>query len=105
MRRTVNRTEVEVAYQRYSRACRWKEFWFSKNQEAEEDDSNGDDEDTIETQSIFQDKTIKTNFPRNHPCPPKLQEHLSAVHACTVGAKLNPHQSNLSKEQCHFMVL
>ena len=40
MRRTVNRTEVEVAYQRYSRACRWKEFWFNKNQEAEEDDSN-----------------------------------------------------------------
>ena len=99
MRRTVNRTEVEVAYQRYSRACRWKEFWFNKNQEAEEDDSNGDNEDGIQTQSIFQDKTIKTNFPRNHPCPPKLQEHLSAIHACTVGAKLNPHQSNLSKEQ------
>ena len=102
MCRTVNRTEVEVNIKGTLELAEGKSFGLSKIRKQKK---------MIVTEimrmlfkprvysRIFQDKTIKTNFPRNHPCPPKLQEHLSTVNVCTAGAKPNPQQSNLSKEQ------
>ena len=90
MRKKVNRTDIEVSYQRYARSCRWREFWFSQDE--------GEDfvEEETPNINIFRSKEIKTNFPRNHPCPQRLQDHLTAVHSGMIGAKLNNHQSNLT---------
>ena len=75
LRRRVNRTEAEVAFQRYSRSCRWKEFWASRAlapiEEEEEEEGEGEP-----VKSIFKDSTIKTNFPRKHPCPPQASRAL-----------------------------
>ena len=34
----------------------------------------------MEPENIFKDPTVKTNFPHNHPCPPRIQHHLQAVY-------------------------
>ena len=94
MRKHVNRTDVEVSCKRYIRSCRWREFWQDKPTEI--DTGHADDS---EVPSIFKDSTIKTNLPRNHPCPPRLQQHFNAVHGALVGAKVNHHQSNLTSKQ------
>ena len=100
MRRKVNRTEVEVAFQGYARSCKWVEFWHSKKMEIVEEDTEGEElainEDEV---NIFKDPTVKTNFPRNHLCPAKLQEHLNAVHVGLIGAPLNNHPSNLTEPE------
>ena len=91
MRKKVNKTDVEVAFQRYARSCRWKEFWAGQK----EGDISSDECNTG-VNDIFRDPTVKTNYPRNHQCPPKLQEHLNAVHVGILGAALKQEDSNLT---------
>ena len=92
----MNRTKVEVAFQRYLRSCRWREFWESRALSSIQEEEREEEECV---QSIFRDNSIKTNFPRKHPCPPRLQEHLNAVYAGIVGAELNHYNPNLTKEE------
>ena len=96
MRKRVNRTDIEVSMQRYARTCRWREFWERKRGGGEGEGEEGDQVSAMK--NIFKDPTEKTNFPQNHHCPPKLQDHLTATHIGMIGAPLNNVQSNLSEE-------
>ena len=71
-----NRTEVEASLMQWERSMRWREYWYSVEQKDTLEEANSDgsfsEDDQVNTERIFQDKSKKTNLPRNHSVPAAL---------------------------------
>ena len=78
----------------WERSMRWKEFWHKRMHQDETD--SDEDEDPEVTESIFKNKSVKTNLPRKHPVPAALTACLAATRYDVLGSRLNNIQSNIS---------
>ena len=72
---------------------RWKEFWHKKR--TQDGTDSRDDCDNEVTESIFKDKTVKTNLHRKHPVPAALSACIATTRYDILGSKLNNIQPNI----------
>ena len=89
----MNRTEVEADFRQWERGMRWTEFWHEEEEDSAEDEDNWD-----RSEQIFQNRSKKTNLPRNHSVPQSLMSCIMATKYDVLGSSLRKVRTNIAPE-------